>query len=214
MVEVELKFQLPESKKKTVQQYLKNIKHSIFIYRPSITIRQTAYLQKMVWPYAYVKKMICGYKPLRLPAKVIYIVSKKKFLGKCDQEPDLNLELYKDNKAVTDLITQALGSEVEKLSLQFETDVQRTYHVFEADDTAIEVCLDDGAVKTATAQSKICEVEFELKQGAVKTLIQFAQQWINRYELWLDVRSKAERGNLLALGQAASPAVHAKTELR
>lgn len=143
-------------------------------------------------------------------------MSKKKFfLGKCDQEPDLNLELYKDNKAVTDLITQALGSEVEKLSLQFETDVQRTYHVFEADDTAIEVCLDDGAVKTATAQSKICEVEFELKQGAVKTLIQFAQQWINRYELWLDVRSKAERGNLLALGQAASPAVHAKkTELR
>ena len=67
------------------------------------------------------KEMICGYKPLRLPAKVIYIVSKKKFLGKCDQEPDLNLELYKDNKAVTDLITQALGSEVEKLSLQFET---------------------------------------------------------------------------------------------
>ncbi|MFI7969386.1 inorganic triphosphatase, partial [Acinetobacter baumannii] len=75
----------------------------------------------------------------------------------------------------------------------------------------IEVCLDDGVVKTADAQSVICEVEFELKQGAVKTLIQFAQQWINRYSLWLDVRSKAERGNLLALGQAASPAVHAKT---
>ena len=128
MVEVELKFQLPESKKNRPAIF-KNIKLSIFIYRPSITIRQTAYLQKMVWPYAYVKKMICGYKPLRLPAKVIYIVSKKKFLGKCDQEPDLNLELYKDNKAVTDLITQALGSEVEKLSLQFETDVQRTYHV-------------------------------------------------------------------------------------
>lgn len=140
----------------------------------------------------------------------LHRVEEEVFLGKCEQEPELNLELYKDNKAVTDLITQALGSEVEKLSLQFETDVQRTYHVFEADDTAIEVCLDDGVVKTATAQSKICEVEFELKQGAVKTLIQFAQQWINRYELWLDVRSKAERGNLLALGQAASPAVHAK----
>lgn len=118
----------------------------------------------MVWPYAYVKKMICGYKPLRLPAKVIYIVSKKKFLGKCDQEPDLNLELYKDNKAVTDLITQALGSEVEKLSLQFETDVQRTYHVFEADDTAIEVCLDDGVVKQQQHKAKFAKLSSNLNK--------------------------------------------------
>ena len=44
MVEVELKFQLPESKKNRPAIF-KNIKHSIFIYRPSITIRQTAYLQ-------------------------------------------------------------------------------------------------------------------------------------------------------------------------
>ncbi len=141
----------------------------------------------------------------------LHRVEEETHLGVCDQEPDLNLELYQDNKVVTDLINAALGTQAEKLSLQFETDVQRTYHVFEADNTAIEVCLDDGVVKTADAQSVICEVEFELKQGAVKTLIQFAQQWINRYSLWLDVRSKAERGNLLALGQAASPAVHAKT---
>lgn len=140
----------------------------------------------------------------------LHRVEEEIHLGACDQEPDLNLALYQDNKVVTDLINAVLGTQAEKLSLQFETDVQRTYHVFEADNTAIEVCLDDGVVKTADTQSIICEVEFELKQGAVKTLIQFAQQWINRYALWLDVRSKAERGNLLALGQAASPAVHAK----
>ena len=62
------------------------------------------------------------------------------------KNPDLNLELYQDNKVVTDLINAALGTQAEKLSLQFETDV-RTYHVFEADNTAIEVCLDDGVVK-------------------------------------------------------------------
>ena len=45
MVEVELKFQLPESKKNRPAIF-KNIKLSIFIYILSITIRQTAYLQK------------------------------------------------------------------------------------------------------------------------------------------------------------------------
>ena len=103
-------------------------------------------------------------------AKVIYIVSKKKFLGKCDQEPDLNLELYKDNKAVTDLITQALGSEVEKLSLQFETDVQRTYHVFEADYTAIEVCLDDGVVKQQQHKAKFAKLSSNLNKVQLKHL--------------------------------------------
>ena len=97
-------------------------------------------------------------------------MSKKKFLGKCDQEPDLNLELYKDNKAVTDLITQALGSEVEKLSLQFETDVQRTYHVFEADYTAIEVCLDDGVVKQQQHKAKFAKLSSNLNKVQLKHL--------------------------------------------
>lgn len=77
----------------------------------------------------------------------LHRVEEETHLGVCDQEPDLNLELYQDNKVVTDLINAALGTQAEKLSLQFETDVQRTYHVFEADNTAIEVCLDDGVVK-------------------------------------------------------------------
>ncbi|HFG6953996.1 CHAD domain-containing protein [Acinetobacter baumannii] len=211
MVEVELKFQLPESKKKTVQQYLKKHKAQHIHLQAKYYDTPDRLLAKNGMALRLRKENDLWVQTFKAAGQShLHRVEEEVFLGKCEQEPDLNLELYKDNKAVTDLITQALGSEVEKLSLQFETDVQRTYHVFEADDTAIEVCLDDGVVKTATAQSKICEVEFELKQGAVKTLIQFAQQWINRYELWLDVRSKAERGNLLALGQAASPAVHAK----
>jgi len=212
MVEVELKFQLPESKKKTVQQYLKKHKAQHIHLQAKYYDTPNRLLAKNGMALRLRKENDLWVQTFKAAGQShLHRVEEEVFLGKCEQEPELNLNLYKDNKAVTNLITEALGTEVEKLSLQFETDVQRTYHVFEADDTAIEVCLDDGVVKTATVQSKICEVEFELKQGAVKTLIQFAQQWINRYELWLDVRSKAERGNLLALGKTVSPAVHAKS---
>ncbi|MBI1446921.1 CYTH and CHAD domain-containing protein [Acinetobacter sp. AC1-2] len=211
MVEVELKFQLPESKKKSVQQYLKKHKAQQIHLQAKYYDTPDRLLAKNGMALRLRKENDLWVQTFKAAGQShLHRVEEEVFLGKCVQEPDLNLELYQDNKVVTDLLNTALGKEAKKLSLQFETDVQRTYHVFEADNTAIEVCLDDGVVKTATAQSIICEVEFELKQGAVKTLIQFAQQWINRYTLWLDVRSKAERGNLLALGQAASPAVHAK----
>ncbi|MEO4159597.1 MULTISPECIES: CYTH and CHAD domain-containing protein [Acinetobacter] len=212
MVEVELKFQLPESKKKTVQQYLKKHKAKNIHLQAKYYDTPDRLLAKNGMALRLRKEDDQWVQTFKAAGQShLHRVEEETHLGVCDQEPDLNLELYQDNKVVTDLINAALGTQAEKLSLQFETDVQRTYHVFEADNTAIEVCLDDGVVKTADAQSVICEVEFELKQGAVKTLIQFAQQWINRYSLWLDVRSKAERGNLLALGLAASPAVHAKS---
>ena len=211
MVEVELKFQLPESKKKTVQQYLKKHKAKYIHLQAKYYDTPERLLAKNGMALRLRKEDDQWVQTFKAAGQShLHRVEEEIHLGVCDQEPDLNLALYQDNKVVTDLINTTLGKEAEKLSLQFETDVQRTYHVFEADNTAIEVCLDDGVVKTAEAESVICEVEFELKQGAVKTLIQFAQQWINRYALWLDVRSKAERGNLLALGQAVSPAVHAK----
>lgn len=211
MVEVELKFQLPESKKKTVQQYLKKHKAKYIHLQAKYYDTPDRLLAKNGMALRLRKEDDQWVQTFKAAGQShLHRVEEEIHLGACDQEPELNLALYQDNKVVTDLINAVLGTQAEKLSLQFETDVQRTYHVFEADNTAIEVCLDDGVVKTADTQSIICEVEFELKQGAVKTLIQFAQQWINRYALWLDVRSKAERGNLLALGQAASPAVHAK----
>lgn len=54
MVEVELKFQLPESKK-TVQQYLKHKAQNIHL-QAKYYDTPDCLLAKMVWPYAYVKE--------------------------------------------------------------------------------------------------------------------------------------------------------------
>jgi inorganic triphosphatase YgiF len=133
------------------------------------------------------------------------------YLGKCEQEPELDLTLYKHNQTVQSVLRDVLGDSPTELLLQFQTDVQRTFHVFEFENSLIEVCLDDGEIRTPNDQAQICEVEFELKQGSPQDLITFAHTWVKKYQLWLDVRSKAERGNLLAVTKRVSPATKAKT---
>ena len=77
MVEVELKFQLPESKKKTVQQYLKKHKAKNIHLQAKYYDTPDRLLAKNG---VYVKKMINGYKHLKPQVKATYTVLKKKFI--------------------------------------------------------------------------------------------------------------------------------------
>src|SRR5690606_29670460 len=74
----------------------------------------------------------------------------------------------------------------------------------------IEVSLDIGQIRTRDAEQEVHEVEFELKSGLIHNLLAFSFEWVKKYQLWLDVRSKAEIGNLLATSQRVSPATFAK----
>lgn len=211
-MEIELKFQLPESKKKSVLQVLSKQK------------AQKIQLQAKYYDTAD-RLLAKNYVAIRLRQEGEHWVQTFKaasknhlqrieediYLGKCTEEPELDLSLYKHNQTVQSVLRDVLGEEPAELQLQFQTDVQRTFHVFEFEETQIEVCLDDGEIRTPTNQAKICEVEFELKQGSAQSLINFTKTWVDKYQLWLDVRSKAERGNLLAMGKTVSPASKAKS---
>ena len=212
MVEIELKFQLPENKKKSVLQALKpktaqKIRLQAKYYdtpdgllaqnHMAIRLRQEGDL----WVQTF---KASGKSHLERIENEVH-------LGQCTSEPELDLSLFFEDKTVEKLIRQVLGEEINQLILQFKTDVHRTFRVISMDDTEIEVCLDDGVVSTAEQSEKICEVEFELKKGSPQQLILFTQDWVKKYQLWLDVRSKAERGNLLSKHQSASEAVKAKS---
>ncbi|WP_151769041.1 CYTH and CHAD domain-containing protein [Acinetobacter colistiniresistens] len=211
-MEIELKFQLPESKKKSVLQLLNKQK------------AQKIHLQAKYYDTAD-RLLAKNYVAIRLRQEGEHWVQTFKaasknhlqrieediYLGKCTKEPELDLSLYKHNQTVQTVLRDVLGDSPAELLLQFQTDVQRTFHVFEFAGSHIEVCLDDGEIRTPTDQAKICEVEFELKQGSAQSLIDFAKTWVDKYQLWLDVRSKAERGNLLAIGKRVSPATKAKS---
>jgi inorganic triphosphatase YgiF len=95
-------------------------------------------------------------------------------------------------------LTRVLGGDVAVLRVMFETDVQRTHRIIRSGSAHIELALDIGEIRSGAARLPLHEIEFELKQGPLAGLIALSSRWVERHALWLDVRSKAERGDLLA----------------
>ncbi|WP_269914124.1 CYTH domain-containing protein [Acinetobacter sp. HY1485] len=125
------------------------------------------------------------------------------------------LDLPRGNNATLDLslyqhypnvLARLKDIDLTTLNLEFETIIDRTILDLTFNDSQIEFCLDQGCIKTQKQQQAICEVEFELKQGQVQDLISVVKQWVKKYHLWIDVRSKAERGHLLSQQKTVSPA--------
>lgn len=91
------------------------------------------------------------------------------------------------------------------LQPHYATAVQRTRRVLRAGAARIELALDEGELRSGERRLPIREIEFELLDGPVAALLDLAGRWADRFGLVLDVRSKSERGHLLAVGRAASP---------
>ncbi|ENW94536.1 CYTH and CHAD domain-containing protein [Acinetobacter sp. NIPH 298] len=211
-MEIELKFQLPVSKKKSVQLALNKQKAQKIRLQAKYYDTADRLLAKNHVAIRLRQEGEHWVQTFKAASKNhLQRIEEDIHLGQCEQEPELDLSLYQHNQTVQDILRDLLGDTPADLLLQFQTDVERTFHVFEFQGSQIEVCLDDGEIRTPTDQAKICEVEFELKQGSARDLIIFSNHLVEKYQLWLDVRSKAERGNLLAMGKKVSPATKAKT---
>ena len=113
------------------------------------------------------------------------------------EHPALNLEIYQSHPQAKKVLEHALGKQAKNLSMQFETDVNRLVYVVHYNHAEIEVSLDRGEIRHDKQKLAIYELEFELKKGAIANFIQSIQPWVKQYDLWLDVRSKAQRGDCL-----------------
>lgn len=102
-------------------------------------------------------------------------------------------------------LRRALGTA--ELALTFETDVRRTVLALDQADAVIELALDEGVLRAGSVEAPMYELEYELLQGPVAALLALAGEGVLRHGLWLDVRSKAERGERLARGITAVPPV-------
>lgn len=114
-----------------------------------------------------------------------------------------------DGTPAGDLLRAALGGAV-ALGPVFETEVRRTRRIVRVGGTRVELALDEGGIRADARTLPLCELELEWLSGPLDGLFELADRWVARHGLWLDVRSKSERGVGLAGGQAVAAPVMAR----
>jgi triphosphatase len=130
--------------------------------------------------------------------------------------PALNAALHAGT-AVGEALREAMAEdrldealEERPLQSRYGTDVRRTSREIRVKGARVEVALDVGWIIAKGQRMHLCEVEFELKAGAVDGLVALAQRWVEQYGLWLNTVSKAERGTRLARGELHGAPVKSK----
>jgi len=87
----------------------------------------------------------------------------------------------------------------------FSTDIRRRSRVLRTPQGVVELAFDEGAILAGERRLPVCELEIELVSGSPLAVIDTARRWVARHGLWLDTRSKAERGDLLTRGETVAP---------
>lgn len=122
------------------------------------------------------------------------------------QAPTIDPALHRGT-AVGDRLLALLGHDVPAtLGVRYRTDVLRRTRLLRTAGAQIELAFDTGSIHADDASWPLCELELELVSGEPAALTELARQWIRRHGLWIDTRSKAERGELLARGTRVAPA--------
>ena len=117
-----------------------------------------------------------------------------------DAAPALSLERHAGTPAGAALIAllDRAGRTPADLVLQFSTDITRTHAEVQAEGAVVELALDVGQIAGGGQTLPVWEIEFELVSGPAEGLLSLAYLWTEAFGLWLDPRSKAERGDRLA----------------
>lgn len=126
--------------------------------------------------------------------------------GRAAAAPAPDLSLHAGTPAGTRLAGVLSGAADAVLACQFRTDIRRLSRRLRSHGAVVELAFDTGRVQAGAQAQPLCELELELLRGPPAALIACARPWVARHGLWLDTRSKAERGDLLARGLPYAPA--------
>lgn len=121
-------------------------------------------------------------------------------------EPTLDLSLYTGTIA-----GEALAQISEPLGICYETDVKRTLRSVRTRQGVVEIAYDLGMLRAGALELPISEIEFELLSGHVEAIFVVGKRWSRTHGLIMDARSKAERGDCLALLDQALTLIDSET---
>lgn len=132
-----------------------------------------------------------------------------------DSLPELDLQRHGGTAAAA-LLAQALaprgGEPAPRPAALYRTDIWRSHRTHIVPEGVVELAFDEGTILAEERRWPVCELEIELVEGSAAAVIEVARHWIERHGLWLDVRSKAERGDRLARKLVSGP-VHRATRV-
>ena len=120
--------------------------------------------------------------------------------------PELDLSVY-----AAEPFAAVLAKHADALSICYETDVYRTLRQARTARGSVEIAFDTGLLRAGGLELPISEVEFELKRGELAAVFELGKKWQETHGLILDVRSKSERGDRLALLNAELKTIDEQT---
>ena len=92
----------------------------------------------------------------------------------------------------------------------YRTDIWRRHRLQRVRWGTVELAFDRGVIIAGDRRVPVCELEIERVSGRPEAVIDVAGQWAERHPIWIDLCSKAERGERLARDLACGPAVRAR----
>ncbi len=210
MNEIELKFQVPPAQRQAVRRALATSKAQILRLQAQYFDTPDRRLAAAHVSLRLRQEGEAWVQTLKCPGENRWSRLEHEVPRAADgDEPRLDLSLHAGTPA-GDRLMAALGKQADRLEVVYATDVQRTRRVILGPDLQAEVALDVGEIRAGSARRELHEIEFELQSGSVAALVALATRWVERHGLWLDVISKAERGQQVVRGAASVAPVHAQ----
>lgn len=125
-------------------------------------------------------------------------------------EPALDPGRHRDTDDGQRLLALLGRSDGQPLSCLYATDIERTVLARDSHGARIEYAVDHGLISASAASLPVSEVEIEWLSGPVGALPAAGRELVSDWGAWLDVRSKAMRGDSLARGRKIVQAASAR----
>ena len=100
---------------------------------------------------------------------------------------------------------RAAGATSPSLAALYRTDILRRSRAVRTARGRVELAFHAGKIVAGDTQVVVRELEIELLSGSPLAVLDIAPRWVRRFGLWLDTRSKAERGDMLARQETMAP---------